>query len=76
VTMRRILAIGLTAGLWPATAMACPVCFGAGDGPMADGLNAGIAVLLGVTVVVLGGFAAGIAGIARRARRYAETEQS
>jgi hypothetical protein len=74
--MRRIPAIGLAAMLWPASAFACPICFGAGDGPMADGLNAGIVVLLGVTVFVLGGFAVGMIGFARRARRYAEREQA
>jgi hypothetical protein len=52
----------------PSTLLACPSCFGAADGPMADGLNAGIAVLLGVTTLVLAAFAAGIARLVRRAR--------
>ena len=47
--------------LWlvPQMALACPVCFGASDGPMARASNMGIGVLLGVTVVMLaalGGF--------------------
>ena len=54
--------------LAPRAAFACPVCFGAGDGPMASGSNIGIAVLLAVTVGVLGGFAAFFASLWRRAR--------
>ena len=37
--------------------MSCPVCFGGGDDGVRESLNAGIGVLLGVTVVVLGLFA-------------------
>jgi len=76
VTMRRLTAIGVAAMLWPNAALACPICFGASDGPMAEGLNAGIAVLLGVTVFVLGGFAAGMIRFARRARRGPDREQA
>jgi predicted lipid-binding transport protein (Tim44 family) len=56
-------------------ALACPSCFGAADGPLASGLNAGIAVLLGVTGVVLAGFAAGIVAFVRRARIVERTEE-
>ena len=37
--------------------MSCPVCFGGADDGVRESLNAGIGVLLGVTVVVLGLFA-------------------
>lgn len=53
--------------LAPRVAFACPVCFAAGDGPMASGSNVGIAVLLIVTVAVLGGFALFFASLWRRA---------
>jgi hypothetical protein len=59
----------------PSAALACPSCFGAGDGPMASGLNAGIAVLLGVTGLVLAGFAAGIVAFVRRVRAIERIEE-
>ena len=37
--------------------MACPVCFGGGDPVVRDGIVAGMSVLLGVTLVVLGALA-------------------
>src|SRR5262245_64780158 len=67
----RRIALTLALLLRPAAALACPICFGAGDGPMANGLNAGITVLLGVTAVVLAGIAAAMVGFVRRAQRYA-----
>jgi predicted transporter len=39
-------------------ALACPVCFGAADSPQTRAMQAGILALLGVTVAMLGGFAA------------------
>lgn len=48
--------------------MSCPVCFGGEDALMRESLNAGIGVLLGVTAVVLGGFARFFFTLARRAR--------
>jgi hypothetical protein len=38
-----------------ATALACPVCVGVSDSPLASGMNAGVGVLLAVTTAVLGG---------------------
>ena len=46
--------------------MACPVCFGGDDPVVRDGLAAGIGVLVGVTLVVLGAFARFIIQLARR----------
>ena len=37
--------------------MACPVCFGGDDPVVRDGIVAGMSVLLGVTLVVLGALA-------------------
>jgi len=56
----------LTALLVPRVASACPVCFGASDGPILQGSNMGIAALLMVTVAMLGAFAAFFATLARR----------
>jgi hypothetical protein len=55
-------------------ALACPVCVGASDGPMAQASNAGIATLMAVTLVVLAGIASVAISIARRARIAARTE--
>lgn len=52
--------------------MACPVCFnGAGvSDTVRSGMNVGLGLLLGITVLVLAGFARFIASIARRARSF------
>ena len=49
----------------------CPVCFTGGDTVTRETLNAGIGVLLGVTVVVLGLFARFFLKLARRSRAAA-----
>ena len=49
----------------------CVVCFSSVDPLVRGSVNAGIVVLLGVTTVVLIGFAAFIVRIARRAQRKA-----
>jgi hypothetical protein len=51
--------------------MACPVCFGGEDTAMRESLNAGIGVLMGVTAIVLAGFARLIVVLARRSREGA-----
>ena len=51
------------------TVIACPVCFGAGEGPLIDGSLAGIVALMAVTLVVLGGFAAFFLYLRRQANR-------
>ena len=48
--------------------MACPVCFGGEDTAMRESLNAGIGVLMGVTAIVLSGFARFIVMLVRRSR--------
>ena len=47
---------------------ACPVWFGGEDTEMRESLNAGIGVLMGVTAIVLAGFARFILLLARRSR--------
>lgn len=51
--------------------MACPVCFGAVEPAVRESVNAGILVLLGVTVGVLGCFARFFVTLARRSRSSA-----
>jgi len=54
--------------LLPRAALACPVCFGQNDSPMALGINYGILVMLGFIGSVLAGFAAFFVYLMRRAR--------
>jgi hypothetical protein len=68
MTFRVILATAALQ-LVPRVALACPVCFGADDGPMLQGSNMGIAALLAVTVIVLGIFGGFFITLARRAAR-------
>ena len=49
----------------------CPVCFTGADPVARETLNAGIGVLLGVTVMVLGLFARFFVKLARRSRAAA-----
>ena len=51
-------------------ALACPVCFGAPDSPQVKGMQMGILVLLAITVVVLGSFAAFFLYLRRRQKLY------
>jgi hypothetical protein len=44
------------AALAPRAALACPICFGQSDSPLALGANMGIWVMLGVTGAVLSAF--------------------
>lgn len=48
--------------------MNCPVCFGGDDAAMRESLNAGIGVLMGVTVIVLACFVRFFVKLALRAR--------
>ena len=65
--MRRALLTLVMLGA-PRAALACPVCFGQSDAPMAKAMNVGIMLMLVVIVAVLGGFASFIVSLARRAR--------
>jgi hypothetical protein len=64
--------LGLLAA--PRAALACPVCFGNSDAPMAIATNMGILAMLIVVAGVLGGFASFFIYLMRRARRVAEQE--
>lgn len=58
----------------PRAALACPVCFGQSDSPMAVATNDGIWLMLGVVAVMLGGFASFFVYLIRRANRLGEAE--
>jgi hypothetical protein len=62
--------LGLLAA--PRAALACPVCFGQSDSPLAWAVNMGVFVMLGFVAVVLSGFAAFFVYLMRRAKRTAE----
>ena len=54
----------------PRLALACPVCFGQNDSPLAKGVNMGVFFMLGVVGVMLGAFAAFFVYLSRRARLF------
>lgn len=56
----------------PRLALACPVCFGNSDAPMAVATNNGVLFMIGVVVAVLAGFASFFIYLIRRANRLAE----
>ena len=56
------------------SAYACPVCFGAEEHSMIDGTRLGIAVLLGITLVVQGAFVGFFLYLRKRARQHADVE--
>jgi heme/copper-type cytochrome/quinol oxidase subunit 2 len=56
------------------TIFACPVCFGAEETSMIDGAKLGVAVMLGITLAVQGGFAGFFFYLRRRAKRNADVE--
>jgi hypothetical protein len=73
--MRRML-FTLMAVAAPRAAMACPVCFGQSDSPMAIAMNMGIIAMLFVVAGVLGGFASFFIYLMRRAKLVAAKETS
>jgi len=52
--------------------MACPVCFGDSNEPMAIATNYGIWFMLGIVAVMLSAFASFFIHLIRRAKRLAE----
>ena len=57
-------------------ALACPVCFGQSDAPMALATNAGVLAMLGVVVAVLACFATFFVHLMRRAKMVEKTEET
>jgi hypothetical protein len=56
----------------PRAALACPVCFGQNDSPLAQAMNLGIIAMLLVVVGVLAAFAYFFIYLIRRARLVAQ----
>jgi len=52
--------------------LACSVCFGQSDSPLAQGTNMGVFFMLGVTVVMLTAFASFFIYLIRRKRLFAD----
>jgi len=52
----------------PRAALACPVCFGNSDAPMAKAMNQGIWLMLGVVAFILVAFGSFFISLVRRAR--------
>jgi hypothetical protein len=69
-TYRALLTLVLVAA--PRAALACPVCFGNSDAPMAKATNNGILFMLGIVVVMLAAFASFFVYLIRRANRVAD----
>jgi hypothetical protein len=69
--MRKILITAVLLAA-PRAALACPVCFGQNDSPLAVAMNQGILLMLGVVALVLGAFASFFIVLIRRANRAAE----
>jgi hypothetical protein len=59
----------------PRAALACPVCFGQNDSPMATAINMGIIAMLVVVAGVLGAFASFFIYLMRRARLAARESE-
>ena len=60
----------------PKVALACPVCFGNSDAPMAKATNLGILAMLVVVAGMLASFAAFFIYLNRRARMIAESNEA
>jgi hypothetical protein len=60
----------------PRVALACPVCFGRSDSPLAIATNLGVMAMLVVVVAVLGSFAAFFVYLARRARTMVDARET
>jgi hypothetical protein len=65
--IRRVVLTGAMLAA-PRAALACPVCFGQNDSPLAWAVNVGVFVMLGFVAAVLGAFATFFVYLARRAR--------
>jgi len=57
-----------------ARVLACPMCFGAQETSMVDGTKLGVLVMVGITLVVQGGFVGFFLYLRKRAKRIAELE--
>ena len=70
----RVLVLSVIILAAPRAALACPVCFGNSDSPLAIATNMGIIAMLIVVAGMIGAFASFFIYLNRRARRVAEQE--
>ena len=69
---KTLLTLGLLGA--PRAALACPVCFGNSDSPLAIATNMGIIAMLVIVAGMIGAFATFFIYLNRRAKRVAEQE--
>jgi hypothetical protein len=74
IAMRAVWTLGLLGA--PRAALACPVCFGNSDSPLAIAMNTGILMMLVVVGGVLSAFAYFIVYLVRRAKLVAAKEMT
>jgi hypothetical protein len=72
----RVAAIAAVFAIAPRVALACPVCFGDNDSPLAKAMNLGIMAMLVVVVGVLGAFASFFIYLIRRQKFAASITES
>ena len=73
--MRKVL-LTLTMLAAPQVALACPVCFGDSDSPMAVAMNMGIFAMLIVVAGMLGAFATFFIYLIRRANQVERSAEA
>jgi hypothetical protein len=73
--MRKALVTALFVAA-PRAALACPVCFGENDSPLALAMNNGILFMLAIVFAVLACFGAFFVNLIRRARLASRDETS
>ena len=74
---RFVVALATVVAVWvggSSSAFACPVCFGAEETALIDGSRLGVLVLLAITLVVQGSFAAFFLYLRKRAKRIADAD--
>ena len=71
---KTLLTLGMLAA--PRVALACPVCFGDNDSPMAVAMNMGILAMLIVVAGVLGAFATFFIYLIRRANQLERSAEA
>jgi hypothetical protein len=69
----RSLILSLMLVVAPRAALACPVCFGQNDSPLASAVNMGVFAMLLITGGVLVSFASFFIRLVRRARLAADS---
>ena len=75
VVMRRALTTAAAVMIGgSAKVLACPMCFGAEETSMIDGTKLGVLVMLGITLMVQGGFVGFFLYLRKRAKRIADVE--